>query len=286
MTIEIDRGSGFCFGVTRAISKAEEELARGELYCLGDIVHNGRECERLSAMGLRTIGHDDYGKLRGARVLLRAHGEPPATYEYARRAGIELIDATCPVVLHLQERIKNEVDDSNKQIVIFGKKGHAEVVGLVGQTDGRAIVIEHLEDAERLDFTRDICLYSQTTKSLEDFHKIIDYIKENISEEATFRYYDTICRQVSSRMEGIRQFAGSHDVCLFVSGTQSSNGKVLFGQCKEVNPRTHQVADPSEIRAEWFEDCESVGICGATSTPGWLMQECKVFVEELFGGDE
>lgn len=279
MIIEIDKNSGFCFGVTRAISKAEEELARGQLYCLGDIVHNGMECERLLRLGLRTINHDEYAQLSNARVLLRAHGEPPSTYEYARRAGIELIDATCPVVLHLQERIKMEYDNSGIQIVIFGKKGHAEVVGLVGQTGGTAIVIESPDEVTRLDMNRDICLYSQTTKSLEGFHRIVDYIKQNISPTATFRYYDTICRQVANRMDGIRQFAATHDVIIFVSGTQSSNGKVLYGQCCDVNPRSHQVAAASEIQLDWFQDCTTIGICGATSTPAWLMQECKRHIE-------
>lgn len=280
MKIEIDSGSGFCFGVTRAISKAEEELSRGELYCLGDIVHNGMECERLQALGLRTIDRDDYAHLSNARVLLRAHGEPPATYAYAKQAGIELIDATCPVVLHLQERIKNEYDGTDKQIVIFGKKGHAEVVGLVGQTDGTAIVIESPADAERLDFSRDICLYSQTTKSLEDFHRIIDYIKTHIAPTATFRYSDTICRQVANRIEGIRQFAATHDVVIFVSGKQSSNGKVLFGECLAVNARSHQVSSANDIDLRWLDDCQSVGICGATSTPAWLMRECKDFISD------
>lgn len=278
MKIEIDEGSGFCFGVTRAINKAEEELGKGvPLYCLGDIVHNGKECERLKKLGLITIGHEEFTKLSHAKVLLRAHGEPPATYRQAERNGIEIIDATCPVVLHLQERIKNEYHSGgspDRQIVIFGKSGHAEVLGLVGQTDGRAIVIESLEDAKRLDFTKDICLYSQTTKPLDGFREIVRYIEAHISPDVTFRYYDTICRQVANRMPHIREFAGRHDVILFVCGKKSSNGRVLYNECKSVNPRSYLIDTADEIRPEWFENCRSVGICGATSTPKWLMEDC------------
>ena len=220
MTIEIDTGSGFCFGVTRAIGKAEEELQQGrQLYCLGDIVHNGREVDRLGSMGLVTINHEQFSKLYDANVLLRAHGEPPATYQQAQENGITIVDATCPVVLHLQERIKREyLADPNhkKQIIIFGKPGHAEVLGLVGQTEGTAIVIEKPEDVEHLDFTRDIALYSQTTKSLGDFRKIVDYIQQHIAPTATFTYADTICRQVANRMPHIREFAACHDIILFV----------------------------------------------------------------------
>ena len=230
LTIEIDEGSGFCFGVTTAIRKAEEELAKGtRLYCLGDIVHNGMEVKRLHDQGLITINHDDMEELKDVKVLLRAHGEPPQTYELARRNGIEIIDATCPVVLALQRRIKRQYDDNpNAQIVIFGKRGHAEVLGLVGQTDSHAIVVEKVEDAERLDFSRDIYLYSQTTKSLDGFHQIIDYIQRHMHEGATFKSFDTICRQVANRMPNIAAFASRHDLVLFVSGRKSSNGKVLF----------------------------------------------------------
>ena len=284
LQIEIDNGSGFCFGVTTAIKKAEEELAKGTtLYCLGDIVHNGMECERLRRMGLITINHDQLAQLRNAKVLLRAHGEPPATYELARRNNIEIIDATCPVVLQLQKRIKNqyeapcvpsEAGKENAQIVIFGKKGHAEVLGLVGQTEGKAIVIENLDDAQTLDFSRDIYLYSQTTKSLDGFHNIIDFIKEHIAPTATFRSFDTICRQVANRMPNISQFAARHDLILFVCGKKSSNGKVLFNECLRVNANSHLIEGPEEIKAEWLEGIQSVGICGATSTPKWLMEKC------------
>lgn len=280
INVEIDNGSGFCFGVTTAIKKAEEELAKGNtLYCLGDIVHNGQECERLKKMGLITINHEEFAQLRHVKVLLRAHGEPPATYELARKNQIEIIDATCPVVLRLQKRIKQEYDNTqngrSKQIVIYGKNGHAEVLGLVGQTNGEAIVIENLGEANRLDFTKDIRLYSQTTKSVDEFWQIVEYIKAHISSEASFEYFDTICRQVANRMPNIRDFATNHDLILFVCGRKSSNGKILYQECKQVNNNTYQIDQPNEIEAQWLENARSIGICGATSTPKWLMEECK-----------
>ena len=252
--IEIDEGSGFCFGVTTAIKKAEEELAKGtRLYCLGDIVHNGMECERLREMGLITINHEDMQELHDVKVLLRAHGEPPETYELARRNNIEIIDATCPVVLQLQKRIKTQYEAGGEQIVIFGKKGQAK----------------------RLDFSRDIYLYSQTTKSLDEFHRIIDYIQSHIAPGATFKSFDTICRSVANRMPNISQFATKHDLILFVCGRKSSNGKVLYNECLRVNPNTHLVEDPKEIEPQWLEGIQTVGICGATSTPRWLMEQCR-----------
>ena len=278
--VEIDEGSGFCFGVTTAIKKAEEELAKGEtLYCLGDIVHNGQECERLRKMGLVTITHKEFAGLRNVKVLLRAHGEPPQTYEMARRNHIEIIDATCPVVLRLQKRIKQEYDNTlsgkEKQIVIFGKNGHAEVLGLVGQTEGKAIVIESIGEVSKLDFSKDIRLYSQTTKSLDEFREIVAYIKEYISPEATFEYFDTICRQVANRMPNIRQFAAGHDLIFFVCGHKSSNGKILYHECRKVNPNSYQIDGPGEIDKKLTENARSIGICGATSTPKWLMEACK-----------
>lgn len=285
MKVEIDQGSGFCFGVTRAIRKAEEELEKGStLYCLGDIVHNGQECDRLKKAGLITIDHERFEALKQAKVLLRAHGEPPQTYEQARQNGIEIIDATCPVVLHLQERIKQDYDSTgpqDRQIVIYGKNGHAEVLGLVGQTEGKAIVIESLEDAGKLDFTKDICLYSQTTKPLDGFRSIVKYIEEHISPQATFRYYDTICRQVANRMPHIRDFAARHDVILFVCGKKSSNGHALFDECKRINPHAYLIDNAAEINPSWFADCRSAGICGATSTPKWLMEKCAETLEKL-----
>lgn len=287
LQIEIDNGSGFCFGVTTAIKKAEEELQKGgTLYCLGDIVHNGMEVERLHARGLITIDHQQLRRLHNAKVLLRAHGEPPETYAIARRNNIEIIDATCPVVLQLQKRIKKqhennaETNDSERQIVIFGKNGHAEVLGLVGQTHSKAIVIEKFDDVKKLDFSRNIYLYSQTTKSLDEFHHIIDYIRDHISPGAEFKSFDTICRQVANRMPNIAAFAGRHDVVIFVAGRKSSNGKVLFKECLSVNPNSHQIESAAEIDMRWFNNAETVGICGATSTPKWLMEECREYIRK------
>ena len=278
--IEIDKESGFCFGVTTAIKKAEEELAKGTpLYCLGYIVHNGQECERLKKLGLITINHEEYARLKNVKVLLRAHGEPPETYRIAAENNIEIIDATCPVVLRLQKRIKQEYTskepEKDKQIVIYGKNGHAEVLGLVGQTNGEAIVIEKIQEVSKIDLNKDVRLYSQTTKSLDEFREIVSYIEKNISPNATFQYFDTICRQVANRMPNIRKFAASHDVILFVSGQKSSNGKILYQECKGVNDRTYQVDKPEDIDMDWFKDARSIGICGATSTPKWLMDKCR-----------
>ena len=287
MQIEIDNGSGFCFGVTTAIKKAEEELAKGgKLYCLGDIVHNGMEVERLHEAGLITIDHEEMKELHGVKVLLRAHGEPPETYALAERNEIEIIDATCPVVLQMQKRIKKQyVSNPEAQIVIFGKNGHAEVLGLVGQTQSYAIVVEKFEDVERLrelgqlDFSKDIYLYSQTTKSLDEFHRIIEYCQQHIVEGATFKSFDTICRQVANRMPNIAHFAAQHDLVLFVSGRKSSNGKVLFKECHRVNPNSFQIESAKEINLEWLKGVKTVGICGATSTPKWLMEECREYIE-------
>ncbi|MBQ6208548.1 MAG: 4-hydroxy-3-methylbut-2-enyl diphosphate reductase [Prevotella sp.] len=285
--VEIDNESGFCFGVTTAIKKAEEELAHSvrceddshTLYCLGDIVHNGMEVERLHGQGLQTINHDELSKLHDVKVLLRAHGEPPETYELARRNRIEIIDATCPVVLQLQRRIKKQCDSNPKaQIVIFGKNGHAEVLGLVGQTQGRAIVVEGIDDVKNLDFKKDIYLYSQTTKNLDEFHEIIEYIQNHISKQATFNSFDTICRQVANRMPNIANFASKHDLVLFVSGRKSSNGKVLYNECRSVNPNSFQIESAHEIDMEWVKGVKTVGICGATSTPKWLMEECRDYI--------
>ena len=284
--MQIDNGSGFCFGVTTAIKKAEEELGKGgQLYCLGDIVHNGMEVERLHHAGLVTINHEEMEKLHHAKVLLRAHGEPPETYALAERNNIDVIDAPCPVVLQLQKRIKRQyVSNPEAQIVIFGKNGHAEVLGLVGQTESHAIVLEKFEDVRRLekagklDFSKDIYLYSQTTKSLDEFHRVIEYCQEHIVEGAIFKSFDTICRQVANRMPNIANFASKHDVILFVSGRKSSNGKVLFKECKSVNSNSYQVESPEEINMDWFKDVDTVGICGATSTPKWLMEECREFI--------
>ena len=285
LQIEIDSGSGFCFGVTTAIKKAEEKLADGNtLYCLGDIVHNGMEVERLHANGLVTINHEELDRLHDVKVLLRAHGEPPETYALAEKNHIAIIDATCPVVLQLQRRIKKQFDaNPQAQIVIFGKNGHAEVLGLVGQTCGKAIVVENVEDVARLDYSRDIYLYSQTTKSLDGFHRVIDYIQAHIAPTATFRSFDTICRQVANRMPNIGSFASRHDIIVFVCGRKSSNGKVLFNECRRVNPNSHLIEKPEEIDMTWFDGLASVGICGATSTPKWLMEQCRDYILDRMG---
>lgn len=274
--------------MTTAIKKAEEELAKGNtLYCLGDIVHNGMEVERLHAQGLNTINHDDLRRLHDVKVLLRAHGEPPETYDKAHSAHIEIIDATCPVVLQLQRRIKKQFDaNPEAQIVIFGKNGHAEVLGLVGQTQSRAVVIESLDDARRLDFSRDTYLYSQTTKSLDEFCRIRDYIKSHISPDAVFRSFDTICRQVANRMPHIAAFASRHELVLFVSGRKSSNGKVLYNECKRVNTNSYQIERANEIERSWLKGVQTIGICGATSTPKWLMEECRDYILKQIEEDE
>lgn len=277
--IDIDPSSGFCFGVTAAINKAEEELSSNPtLYCLGDIVHNSAEMERLSRKGLVTITHNDLNRLSNARVLLRAHGEPPETYRNANARNITIVDATCPVVLKLQQRIKTDYDNARKageelQIVIYGQPGHAEVNGLVGQTEGTAIVIEGPEQLERVDMTKNILLYSQTTKSLEGFNAIIEAIKRLKAPDTTFKSYDTICRQVANRVEQLKQFAAAHDVVLFVASEQSSNGKVLFNHCKSVNDSVYMLDSPDKLCADWFEGAKTIGICGATSTPRWLMEQ-------------
>ena len=285
MQIEIDSGSGFCFGVTTAIRKAEEELAAGKtLYCLGDSVHNGMECERRRQMGLVTINHDEMSRLHDVKVLLRAHGEPPETYELARRNNIEIIDATCPVVLQLQRRIKQKYDSNpDSQIVIFGKPGHAEVLGLVGQTNGRAIVAADLDGVKSLDFTRDIFLYSQTTKSLDEFHRIIDYISAHISPKATFKSFDTICRQVANRLPNIQKFALAHDWVYFVAGKKSSNGRMLFEECRKANPHSQFISSEEEITEPLAKEVKCVGVCGATSTPKWLMEKIAEKIRRING---
>ena len=283
--VEIDEGSGFCFGVVTAIHKAEEELAKGEtLYCLGDIVHNSREVDRLKTMGLITINREEFKQLKNAKVLLRAHGEPPETYIIARENNIEIIDATCPVVLRLQKRIRQGYladSDEEKQIVIYGKSGHAEVLGLVGQTDGKAIVIEKAEEAKKLDLNKSIRLFSQTTKSLNEFQEIVEYFKQHISPEATFEYYDTICRQVANRMPKLREFAATHDLIFFVSGKKSSNGKMLFEECLKVNANSHLIDNEKEIDPSLLQNVKSIGVCGATSTPKWLMEKIYNHIRTL-----
>ncbi len=279
LKIEIDEHSGFCFGVTTAIKKAEEELLNGStLYCLGDIVHNGIECDRLKKLGLITINHETFANLHNAKVLLRAHGEPPATYEIARKNNLELIDATCPVVLKLQQRIKQKwqaTENEERQIIIHGQAGHAEVLGLVGQTRGEAIVIENPGQLEKISTSKDTYIYSQTTKSLEGYKQIVEAIEQRIDKKQKIESFDTVCRQVANRMSGIGEFARTHQLIFFVCGRKSSNGKILFNECKRVNPNSHQIESPSEINFSLIDSVESIGICGATSTPKWLMENCK-----------
>lgn len=294
--IEIDSNSGFCFGVVTAIQKAEAELGEeGDLACLGDIVHNASEVERLRLRGLRTITHEDLDGMRDTRVLLRAHGEPPSTYETLERNNITVIDATCPVVLRLQQRIKKAYKEAKQAleagerkemplILIYGKEGHAEVNGLVGQTDGHAVVIQRAEDLDQIDIDRDILLYSQTTKSLEGFREIVEEIKRR-KRSGGFEYFDTICRQVANRSVKIKEFAASHDTVIFVTGAKSSNGKVLLEECRGVNPRTYAVTDSSEVEREWLTGADTIGICGATSTPAWLMEKVAERTKELSGGE-
>ena len=285
MNVSIDTHSGFCFGVTRAIQAAESELKNGALCCLGDIVHNGQEVARLEQMGLLTIDNDDLRMLPAhSRVLLRAHGEPPSTYWIAQRRGIELIDATCPVVKKLQDRIRACYEQHKNdealppQIVIYGKPGHAEVIGLQGQTNNTALVIESLDQLDRIDLARPIYLFSQTTKSVEGFHALVEAISKNLElskSSASFEYHDTICRSVANRVAHLQDFARANDIVLFVGGTKSSNARVLYNKCVEVNPNTHFLSSAEELSDDLIKQCraaEHVGICGATSTPLWLMQ--------------
>ncbi len=290
MRIEVDDNSGFCFGVVTAIEKAEEQLEKsGTLYCLGDIVHNASEVERLRVRGLMTITHAELRTLKDATVLLRAHGEPPSTYSVAEENNIRVIDATCPVVLQLQRRIKEAYAENLRRresgettemplILIYGKEGHAEVNGLVGQTNGEAIVIQNADDLDSIDLSRDILLYSQTTKSLDGFRHIVEEIKAR-KQTGGFEYFDTICRQVANRLSKLREFAASHDAIIFVSGAKSSNGKVLFEECRKVNARSYLVSDGSGLDMSLLEGADSIGICGATSTPRWLMADIAELIK-------
>lgn len=286
--IEIDQQSGFCFGVINAIKHAERELASSkELYCLGDIVHNDQEVSRLAAKGMQTIDYDVLKKLRGKRVLFRAHGEPPQVYDWAKERQIELIDATCPVVVRLQKQIRKkylEIKPLGGQIAIYGKKGHAEVNGLVGQTEGQAIVIQYPEDMEQLDYSRPIALFSQTTQSLSGYHQLIETIRAKIADVDSFYVQDTICRQVSNRMPHIAEFAQKHELVFFVAGPKSSNGKVLYAHCKQVNDRSLFVSSSEELSLDMLSPMpKSIGICGATSTPMWQMEQIATRIRELLG---
>ncbi len=280
MTVSIDPNSGFCFGVTSAINKAEEELQNGSLFVLGDIVHNGQEVKRLEAKGLETIDNDDLRTLHNIRVLLRAHGEPPSTYHIARNNGDTIIDATCPVVKKLQERIRDTYNaHRDAQIVIYGKAGHAEVIGLQGQTNNTAIIVESPADLDKIDFTRDIYLFSQTTMSVEGFNTIIEKIQQR--QRSSFIYHNTICKNVANRVENLKQFARSNDLVFFVGGRKSSNAKVLYQHCLEANPNTLFIESEADIQRLTTNDQRplKIGITGATSTPLWLMEKCKNKIE-------
>jgi len=285
MKVEIDKNAGFCFGVIKAINMAEKELVHDEmLYSLGDIVHNSEEVSRLEKSGLKSISSEEYFKLKDSKVLIRAHGQPPEIYEYAEENNIELIDATCPVVLNLQKKIRisyKRCTRDNGQIVIFGKKGHAEVIALMGQTRNNAVIVEGLEDLNKIDFTRPVCLYSQTTKSVEDFYQIVEKIKTKMKPGVRLEIHDTICRHVSNRAPRIKQFAVNHDIILFVAGKKSSNGRLLYNICRKENPNSYYISRVNEIDPEWFKGIESVGISGATSTPNWLMAKVAGRVKEI-----
>ena len=276
MRVEIDEHSGFCFGVVRAIGEAELALQSGSVASLGDIVHNRMEVQRLETLGLQTISHGDIPTIAGRRVLIRAHGEPPKTYALAREYGIEIIDATCPVVAALQRKVKMAYEEMLKvggTVVILGKRGHAEVVGLTGQVNEQAIVVENDEDLQMIDFSRPIYFLSQTTQSVEKFNRLAEIMRQRLPSEEMLTADDTICRRVSSREEHLREFAHRHDVIIFVCGRKSSNGKVLYNICQQENKRSYNIEEASELQQEWFEGVESVGICGATSTPKWLMEQ-------------
>jgi 4-hydroxy-3-methylbut-2-en-1-yl diphosphate reductase len=291
MEIEIDKNSGFCFGVEFAIQIAEDEMEDSEsLYCLGDIVHNDVEVSRLNAKGLKVIDRKELGNIKNSKVLIRAHGEPPETYRIALENNLELIDASCPVVLKLQNRIKAAFDEmkaSDGQVVIYGKQGHAEVIGLTGQTQSNAIVVSSEEDLKKLDFSRPIVLFSQTTKSTRGFYELKNKIAEKIHEvngesaSSYFKANDSICRQVSNREPQLLKFSSEHDVIIFVSGRKSSNGRALFDVCKQNNKRSYFVENEEEIKSEWFRQDDLIGVCGATSTPMWLMEKVAGHIQTI-----
>lgn len=286
MHVETDRDSGFCFGVVRAIAEAERALAEGgtTVSCLGDIVHNRMEVQRLEQLGLRTVSHEEIGSLGGTRLLIRAHGEPPSTYRAAERAGVEVLDATCPVVAALQKRVQRAheaMSQCNGQVVILGKRGHAEVIGLTGQVERPTLVVETEEDLQAVDFTRPVWFLSQTTQSVALFERLRAKMLERLPSPAMLTAENTICVRVSSREKRLEEFARRFDAVIFVCGRKSSNGKVLFEVCRRANPASHTVEEPSELRAEWFEGVRSVGICGATSTPMWLMQKVEEAIQQL-----
>lgn len=289
MKITIDNKSGFCSGVTSAIHAAEKELRQSKrLYCLGDLVHNSSEMDRLRHLGLEVITYDQFKSLKNERVLIRAHGEPPSTYEIARQNNLTLLDYSCPVVLKLQKRIKTGFDQMSAQsgqVVIYGKPGHAEVIGLNGQVSDKAIIISSPDNLTGIDFTKPVVLFSQTTKDETGFHQVAEAIKQamiksGIDPHKSLIINNTICRHVSKRVPQLRKFASEHDIVIFVSGVKSSNGQFLFSICREVNPRCYLISDATQLKKEWLHATDSVGICGATSTPMWLMEEVAEFIEK------
>jgi 4-hydroxy-3-methylbut-2-enyl diphosphate reductase len=287
MKVEIDSNSGFCFGVVRAISLAEEALQRdgSQIYSLGDIVHNRKEVQRLEEMGLRRATHEDMEQMAGCRLFVRAHGEPPTTFQRAKELGIDVVDATCPVVAALQQRVikaRDRMKPLGGQVAILGKRGHAEVVGLTGQIAEPIVVIEGVEDLALLDYGRHIYLLSQTTQSVALFHQIVEEIRRRLPQEEMLVAEDTICRRVANREKLLKEFAARHDVIVFVCGKKSSNGKVLYEVCREVNEQAYNIEEAAELKRGWFLNCRSVGICGATSTPLWLMEEVARRIEEEF----
>ncbi len=290
MEVNIDKYSGFCFGVVYAIQMAEDVLEKEKkLYCLGDIVHNNKEVDRLHNMGLEIITHDDLKNLSNCKVLIRAHGEPPSTYSIALENNIQLLDASCPVVLKLQHQIKEgyeEMKEIDGQIIIFGKEGHAEVIGLLGQTKNTAILVKTPEDLKKINFSKPIYIYSQTTKSPEAYKKIINLISEEIKKhgggDIKYVVHDTLCRQVSGREPQLKSFSKQHDVIIFVSGRKSSNGKMLYRSCKEENNNSYFISDIDELRSSWFTNVKTVGICGATSTPRWLMEDVQKVIMNIY----
>lgn len=287
MKVEIDSNSGFCFGVVRAISLAEEALQKdgSQIYSLGDIVHNRKEVQRLEQLGLRRATHEDMEQMAGCRLFVRAHGEPPTTFQRAKELGIDVVDATCPVVAALQQRVikaRDEMKPYGGQVAILGKRGHAEVVGLTGQIEEPIAVIEGVEDLEALDYQRPIYLLSQTTQSVALFNNIAAMIRRRLPDEDMLVAEDTICRRVANREKLLKEFAARHDVIIFVCGKKSSNGKVLYEVCRAVNEHSYNIEEAAELRREWFEECRSVGICGATSTPLWLMEDVARRIEEEF----
>ena len=284
MRVEIDNESGFCFGVVRAINEAEKALQSGAIASLGDIVHNRVEVQRLEALGLRTISREEIPSIAGKRMLIRAHGEPPRTYAIAKEYDIEIIDATCPVVAALQRKVKSayeKMQATSGTVVILGKRGHAEVVGLTGQVDEKAVVVECEDDLQVIDFSRPIYFLSQTTQSVEKFNHLAEVMRKKVEQEEMLTIDDTICRRVSSRENHLREFARQHDVIIFVCGRKSSNGKVLYNICRQENERSYNIEEASELQKEWFEGVDSVGICGATSTPKWLMESIAEAIHSI-----